>query len=562
MRIKGSEAFLKTLHAAGVEYIFGNPGTTEISLLDQLNESGEIKYILALHESVAAAMADGYARVSGIPGVVSVHTAAGTANSLGMAINAYADYTPLVVMAGLKDSRSLGGGVFCDSPYNAADLMRQYTRWAWQCLESQNISRDTAMALHHALSPPQGPAYLAIPENFWDEDVGDSLHPPSTAGWFEAAAGAEAIENAVQLIVNAKRPIILAGNEAGREGAVHLLVKLAEQLNAPVFCEERINWAYSAFPNNHPLYCGPFNYRSDLIREADLLVGIGSKLFMPPGYAATAYLSPGTKVIHLHSDCSQIGSLYPANGGLPGSVAQNMEMLLAGVREAEIPRWDQKWLKLWHEHGRKRQDRLEQSGGIACTGGSPGHDRPHIFQLIRELSKCASSDAIIINEGIRAGFHLQDYFELPLSRSYFGYTGGCLGWGVPAAMGIKLAKPQRQVIAFVGDGSFLFSCQALWTAAHYGIAIKIVVCNNLGYMAVQSSLQNYKGNLSQKDNLTGSICEPAVDFFFLAQSFGVPAFRVDTCDELREKLEQALQIPGPALLEVRLSNRGLETRQF
>lgn len=167
--MKGSAAFLRTLKSENIKYIFGNPGTTEISLLNTLTEFPEMKYILTLHESVAVGMADGYARASHSPGVASVHTTVGTANALGMTINAFADYSPLIVTAALKDSRSLGGGVFCDAPFHTGDLMRQYTKWSWQCLESDNISRDTSMALHHALASPQGPVFLGIPEKFLGE---------------------------------------------------------------------------------------------------------------------------------------------------------------------------------------------------------------------------------------------------------------------------------------------------------------------------------------------------------------------------------------------------------
>lgn len=335
-----------------------------------------------------------------------------------------------------------------------------------------------------------------------------------------------------------------------------LLVSLAEKLNIPVFSEENINWAYSCFPNNHELYCGPLNPRSELISSADLFIGIGSKMFMPRGYTAQKYLSPDTKVIQVHPDLRQIGSLYPVHAGLAGSVGDNLKLLQTALRDLEIPCWDEKWLSLCSQYRRERQIEMDERKKKASTKGS----YPNIYDLSSKLSELTASDAAIVNEAISSGFVLQDNFNFSSSRGYYGYTGGCLGWGVPAAMGIKLAQPDRQVIAFVGDGSFLFSCQALWTAGRYGIAVKVIVCNNQGYMAVKSSLHEYGENPESRVNTIGQISQPLVDFVSLSRSFGVPAFRVEYPGELQSKLEEVLKTEGPALLEVCLGDTGIEIK--
>lgn len=556
--MKGSEAFLQTLRSAGVKHIFGNPGTTEVGLLNALKDFPDIQYIMTLHESVAAGMADGYARSCRSPGVVSVHTAVGTANTLGMAINAFADYSPLLIMAGLKDSRSLGGGIFCDTPFHAGDLLRQYTKWTWQCLEPENISRDTAMALHHALAAPCGPVFLAIPENFWEESVHKEIHPLSTVSRFQQAASQEHINDAARLIGEAFRPFILAGNEAGAEGVMELVIRLAEERRIPVFSEERINWSYASFPNDHALYCGPYNPRSEPVSAADLCIGIGSKMFMPMAYSPLPHLSPGTKLIHLHPDLRQIGSLYPAHVGLAGSVGKNLELLLAALSKRHPPPQEENWRSLWEQY---RKNRIGQLAAIRSKASAKGK-YPDIFDLAEKLSHAALPNAIVVNEAIRSGHILPDYFTFSSTRSYYGYTGGCLGWGVPAAMGIKLAHPKRQVIAFIGDGSFLFSCQALWTASRYGLKIKIILCNNGGYMAVKSSLREYHENPAGRNNLVGEISRASVDFLSLARGFGIPALRVETPAELAAKLQEALSADGSFLLEVMLEHEALETRHL
>lgn len=165
--MNGSEAFLATLREAGVQYIFGIPGTTEVALMDTLAGQDQIKYVLTLHESIAVGMADGFARATGEPGVVSVHATVGVANTLGMLINSFTDKIPVVVTAGIKDNRTLGTGVFCDSPSQVSDLLRQYTKWSWQVLEPTLLGRDLAKALRQSLNPVPGPVFIGVPENFW-----------------------------------------------------------------------------------------------------------------------------------------------------------------------------------------------------------------------------------------------------------------------------------------------------------------------------------------------------------------------------------------------------------
>lgn len=539
------------MEAAGVKYLFGNPGTTEIALLNELDNSN-LEFMLTLHESVALAMADGYARASGSPGVVCVHTAVGTANTLGMTVNAYTDYSPVVIFAGIKDSRGLGSGIFCDSPFQVTELLRQYTCWSWQCLTPQNISQDTARAINSALAPPKQPAFLAIPEDFWNEEVISTVDKSSKISKFQAAAREEEVKSAVELIMNSSKPVILAGNEVGREQSVNLVTKLAEKYEIPVFAEEQISWSFLNFPNRHPLYCGCYKPDYELLQEADLLIVIGAKLFSSARYTEQQMVPAQTKIIHFHPDSMQIGAVYPVEIGLIGSVAANLSRLLEA---ADLNSKDNITNEYWRN--KREQHQLSKKNLIMKTQNVVSHsDKPHILQLVALLSELAAPDAIIVNEGIRAGFYLQDHFEFTADRSYFGYTGGCLGWGVPAALGIKMVNSNRQVIAFVGDGSFLFSNQALWTAAHYKIDVKIIVCNNRGYMAIKSSLKLYEDN--NEKNIIGDLSNPEIDIVSLAQSFGVPATRIATSADIKQTLEDFLVFPGPALLEVQLDNHGLE----
>ena len=246
----GAQAFVATLKNAGVKYVFGLPGTTEAALIDRLAVDEHLQYLLALHESVAVGMADGFARASGNPAVVSVHTTAGTANGLGMLINSFADGVPVLLTAGLKDHRALGTGVFCDAPVQVTDITRQYTKWSWQVLSAGCLGRDTAKALRLALSPPQGPVFLGIPEDFW-------LMPSQPAGLsaqanvYECRGDKSAVEAAVALLHTAGAPVLMVGNEVGRAGVQEAAIALAELWQMPVVNEDRTALAYANFPTDH-----------------------------------------------------------------------------------------------------------------------------------------------------------------------------------------------------------------------------------------------------------------------------------------------------------------------
>lgn len=554
--MNGAEVFLEVLRSAGVRYIFGLPGTTEAALLDALAAREDIQFVLTLHESIAVGMADGFARATGSPGVVSVHTTVGTANALGMVINAFNDQVPLIVTAGIKDQRALGTGVFCDSPFQVADLLRQYTKWSWQVLDPACLGRDLAKAFRLCRSPVPGPVFVGIPENFWPAP--STADPELTVGIARPYRGDSAsIEEAVKMLQTAARPVMMVGNEVGGAGALDEAVAFAEKWQLPVFTEERSSWAYLNFPTDHPLYAGSFNRNSPLVKKADVVLSVGARMFMPMGYRTERYFSPGTRVIQIHSDPGRIATHVPVALGIVSEARPALQDLLAASRDVRINR-------------QERAGQLEEIAALKLAGArakeellvsAQASERVRVQHLISELSRLAPLDAVVVNEGIRSGYYLQDFFNFTRRRSYFGYTGGCLGWGLGAALGIKLAFPGREVIAFLGDGSFLFSPQALWTAAHYGIGVKVVICNNMAYMAVKSALRQCNGQAAARGRFLGvDLTDPEIDYPSLCRGFGVPAKRVASPAGLADGIRQLLSQEGPAVLEVVVDPGDMEKR--
>lgn len=552
--MNGSEVFLQVIKKAGIQYVFGAPGTTEISLIDKLAAEEGVGYILALHESVAVGMADGYARATGKTGLASVHTTVGTANSLGIMINSYSDRVPLLVTAGCKDHRALGTGVFCDSPYFLPDMAREYSKWSGQVLEARYLARDLSKALRLTQTLPAGPVFLSIPENFFlEEDVYNTNLPVRPPG--ENCRGyAGDIKKALNLLHKAKRPVLMVGNEVGREGCIDQAINLAEKWQFPVFSEERLALTNTNFPTDHPLYVGTFNPENGLIQNADLLLSIGTRLFLPFSYKRTEYLRPETKIIHVSSDQNLIGNMCAVELGIFSNAKAALEDLMngsAGGREGESLQKEE--VVKFKEKKKRAKNSLLMEAGKSKNIRVP--------YLVDALSRYAADNAMIINQGVRSGFYLHDFFQFHSKRKYFGSSGGYLGWGLPAAMGIQLAHPGVQAISFLGDGSFLFSPQALWTAAHYNIPVKIILCNNRSYMAVKSSLRKLNGYSKKMDKFLGcDITEPEIDYVSLCKGFGVSSWKIDTPEEVPEALSILLNHNGPALLEVLVDSKDMEER--
>lgn len=554
--MNGAEIFIKTLTEAGIRYIFGVPGTTEVALMDVLTAQQDLQFVLTLHESIAVAMADGLARSTGNPGLVSVHATIGTANTLGMLVNSFDDCVPVVVTAGIKDQRALGTGVFCDSPYQVTDLLRQYTKWSWQVLDSGSLGRDLNKALNLCQSPVAGPVFIGIPENFWTEPVPANTELIKNLSR-QFRGDVASINQSIIMLQKASNPIMIIGSEVGRAGALKEAVALAEHWQTPVFCEERFSWTNLSFPTDHPLYCGTFNPNSPLVKQADVVLGIGARMFMPMGYQENNYFSAETEIIQIHSDPRRIATHVPVALGIISDARSALQDILAASQKIQLNLAERKHQQ--EEIARLKAVKVQAQQELLGKAKESGTIK--VQYLVSELSRQAAKDAVVVNEGIRSGFYLHDFFNFTEERSYLGYTGGCLGWGVSAAMGVQLAFPERQVIAFSGDGSFLFSPQALWTAAHYGIGIKTVICNNSAYMAVKGSLLQHKGNAAATGKFVGvDLTEPSVNYPALCQGFGVPAWQVNESGKLCDTINEFLSHQGPAVLEVVVDPSEMEKR--
>lgn len=536
---------IAVLKANGITRMFGNPGTTELALLDA-TVSERMDFHLCLHEGAAVAMADGFGRATGTTGVVMVHTSVGTANTLTNLINVRSDAQPLLVIAGDKDDRLSGRGSFCEVP-DLPGLVRQVTKEAWRVTLPEKLPELSLRALKVARAPTPGPVFISAPENYMAaelpaEVVGQYVHRATAV---DLRVHPDLLRTIIAALTSARRPLLIAGNEVGASGAAAQLAELAEMMCVPVVGEEVFTSNALNFPTTHALYHGNFSPDLEVVKDADLVVAIGARLFMEYAFPAKPYLRPGLRLLQIGSDATELGKIYPAELAVLGEVGSAIREMLALVANQTAPRADLR------SERQARATRCSDNMVDRISPVPPGTMDPE--QLLRAMHTALPADAVIVDESVLSKRLMQRHPLLAGRRRYFGTSGGGLGWGIPAAIGVQLGLPKHRTVAFVGDGGALFNLQSLWTAAHLQLPVVIVVVNNGGYMAVRRGLGQFEGESVRVGRFPGSfIAEPELDFCQLAGGLGVQAMTVHHADEVAQALHWALALGAPALLDIRI----------
>jgi benzoylformate decarboxylase len=547
----GAQAMYELMARKGVRYVFGNPGTTELPFMDQFAARDEISYILALHEDSALGIAAGYAEATGRAAVVNLHTNPGLAHALGNLYNAYRAGTPLVVTAGQQDTRSM-----IDDPLLYADMLelaRQHTKWAWEVRHASEIPAALARAFRLAETAPTGPVFVSLPVNTMEERAEVEM-PPCTEIGPRVRGDRAKIEEAARLLAAARNPLIIAGDGCARSGAVGKVVELAEAIAARVHAEP-LN-SLLTFPTNHPLYGGPLfpnaAQTAALLDGSDVILIIGVSNLAPLVYTGARLVPAAARLIQINMDARELGKNYPAEVAIladPRSAVEELIEILApimsGAASESIAR---RRAIVTARIANGRAKFVEQSSASDDDGlMSPGY-------VAREMRRAAASDAVLVDESVTSTAFVRAMFELGEPNSYFYAKGGSLGLGLPAAVGVKLAMPDRQVVCAVGDGSALYSIQALWSAARYKLAVVFVVFNNASYMILKGGLLAMRGASAERGRFVGmDLTEPEINFVGLAESMGVAARRVSRASELGETLDWALNEDGPTLLDVAIA---------
>jgi benzoylformate decarboxylase len=545
--ISGKRAFLELLKQEGVEYIFGNPGTTELPLMDALAVEADLRYVLGLQEAAVMAMADGYAQASGKLTAVSLHVAPGLGNAMGMLYDARKAGSPIIVTAGQHDQT-----FSFTEPLLWADLpeiARPLVKWSAEVHRLEDLPRAVHRAAKTALAPPTGPVFLSLPGDVLTNEAELDFDAPSRVAP-NIRGDRAAIEAAADVCANAEHPLIFAGDAIAQSGSHGEIVAFAELLGAPVYAEAVASRA--SFPASHPLFFGAMVRLQTAIREIlerhDLLISIGADLFTLSLPSNSDALPRGMPIVHLDTDPWELAKNYPVDAAVFGEPKVTLpELTGETMRRMSEPQ---------RTRARERRKRNEGEAAaartklIAAARDAAMRSPIEPLALLHLIGETLPAHAVVVDETISSGAGLRLLLKSDDTQSFFGLRGGGIGWGLPAAIGVKLALPQRPVFALVGDGSAMYTAQALWTAAQQQLGVTFVIFNNTSYKILKQRVSAIGGHAAQTQRYVGmDLRDPAIDFVMLAQSLGLEARRATTLDQVRAELELGLRGGGPRLVE-------------
>ena len=549
-RITGRSAFLALLKDEGITHLFGNPGTTELPIMHALKDHPDLTYVMAMQESLVVAIADGFSRASGRLVACNVHVAPGLGNALGSLYNASFTGTPMILTAGQQEQ---GHGLMEPVLYGPLVQMAEpLVKWAVEVSRLEDLPRIVRRAAKIATTPPTGPVFISLPGDILNSEAGIELGR-STRIDTRVKPSDEALQALVARILKAQRPVIVAGDEVVKSDALKEAASLAEALGAPAY---QCSTPYGAhFLSESPCFMGALSRLQKQVREVlspyDLMIVLGADPLRMSVYSEVDPLPDGLSIVQIGLVDWDLAKNYGAEIALKADVRETLRALVPALKAAGGAA-----LETRARHGiaelasrnwsARRKAVVEQI--VKAKDKSPIDPDFLTLQLVEAMP----DNAIMVDEGLTSG---RQILSLRPHRERYGYhalASGGFGWGLPASVGVSLANPRRPVVCFSGDGSAMYSIQALWTAAHHKLPLSVVIANNGGYRIIKQRLLAFHGD----DNYVGmDFVDPPVDFAGLASSLGLEAMRISDPAELRPKLSDAFSRPGAKLIEVMVDGR-------
>ncbi len=547
--MRGRELFMEALLAHGVERIFGNPGTTESPLLDSLSAYPSIRYVTALHEGVALCAASYYAQASGKTGVVSLHVAPGLGNAIGMLYGALRANSPMVVTAGGQDTR-----LRLNNPVLGHDLVAMaapVTKWSVQVERADEMAPVLRRAFKIAHDEPKGPVFVALPIDVMEQeteiaDIRPAIthRPPRIAP--------QTIEAIAEVLVRSQAPALLLGDDAARASVTSDLVRLAESLGASVWHEGlRMR---TAFPTDHFSHRLSLPFDAGQTRDAlaafDTILVIGGRFFEDVWFAPGSPFPDEATVLQIETSYEHLGRSFAPEIGAVGDIADAIPELVAAINAAPSS---------FHDAARQRcaalQARKAKEGEVQRTRTERAWDRRPISipRAMAEIAEGLPADAIVVDESITASIDLARTIVSKGPDDYFGARGGGIGQGLAGALGVKAAEPARPVLCISGDGSAMYSIQALWTAAHAGLPVVFVILANGEYRILKHNIDVYRQRFqvtSQEPYAHMELHEPRLGFVEMANGMGIAATRIEDPATIAGTLSDACQSGLPHLIEI------------
>jgi benzoylformate decarboxylase len=511
------DATLNLLRTFKIQKVFGNPGSTELPFLSDWPD--DIDYVLGLQEASVIGMADGYAQATRNAGFVNLHSAAGVGNALGNIYTAHRNQTPLVITAGQQARSILPLQPFLYAE-RASEFPRPYVKFSVEPARAEDVPAAIARAYYVAMQPPCGPTFVSVPIDDWTHqtqvinarDISRELGPDAGAMKTLGAA-----------LAASKRPALVVGPAVDRAQAVDLMVRLAEKTRAAVWVSPFS--ARCSFPERHPQFAGFLHASpaqlSDALRGHDVVVVIGAPVFTFHVEGHASIFDGATSIFQITDDPTA-AAVTPQGTSIVATMRPALTMLLEMLPET----------------------RRAMPAGRALPAAPRAADPIPIDFLLHALSEAMPDDAALVEEAPSHRPAMQNFMPMRGQDSFYTMASGGLGYGLPASVGIALGRPNIRTVCLVGDGSAMYSIQALWTAGQRKLPLTAVVINNAGYGAMRSFSQ-----VMQVRNVPG-LDLPGIDFVRIAQGLGCDAARVTKSSELASALKRGLTHDGVSLIEV------------
>lgn len=538
--MKTAELFVECLLTEGVDAVFGNPGTTELPVVEALGARGTPAFHLGLQEIVCMGMADGYAQATGEPAVVNLHASPGLGNAMGNLFNAWRTSTPLVITVGQQDTRFA-----LEAPLLFSDLVRQasqYTKWSWEVRSPQELPTAVRRAFKEATTPPKGPVFLSLPMDVMAKEA-EGLPLPSVRLSLGPPPAAE-IAAAARLAAGAQRPVIVAGDRLDRPNASEEMIRLAELLGAPIWAEPLAQRL--PCPPNHPMFAGFLPPFGPLLRrslaDTDLVLVLGGEAFLLyPPFDPGSPFPTGAKVVHVDDSPSLLARAHALDVGI---MADLPSAILALRQSLGANRWTERYERTV---SRLSRDRDDQSRRVQVTmSEKPNHPAAVLGALAPVIR-----DRIVVDEAVSAAGHLFRSFRFGAPGQRFGHRGGGLGWGLPAALGVSLARKGQEVLAVLGDGSAMYAIQGLWTAAHLQLPIAFLILDNGVYEIIRAGLRRQGGPAAKRRVYLGTeIAKPSLDWAALARAMGLRYAEAEDAGDVADAVISIFEEGGPGLIRV------------
>ena len=555
----GADLFADTLEAYDVEHVFGNPGTTELPIMQGIVNS-DLEYILGAHEDIAVGMASGYAATRRYhtdddpsinpAGVVNLHITPGLAHGVGNIYGASFAGTPLVVTAGNheRDFRHEEPLLYGE----LEEMVDQFCKWSDEVLDVRALPTMLRRAFRVALTPPQGPVFLGLPQDVMLQETDPSaiepLGPIPTAG----AGDPDQVQRAADLLAEADEPVLVLGDEVARAGqdAVDAAVDLAEAAGAAVYGE--ILACEVNFPGDHPQWISYMPAAESLVQslmDTDTLVFVGTSTHTTLMRHEEPLVSPDTTCIHVSPEDWEVGKNYPADAAVVGDTGLVMEHLAGKLEDQVSEEERQRRLDVVQE-GKEQLSDLMMS--ISVDEAPEGETRAGKHELVDALRETAP-DAYIVDEGVTSKYPL--LLRWPLQpQQMVSNKGGGLGYGLPASVGAALAESMRedprQVMGYVGDGSYLYYPHAVYSAARYDLDLTVVISDNRNYRILKNNTANIYGGDAEDYDYVGMDFDPPVDLVKNAESHGATAHLAETAEEIAPTVAEAMDNDGVDVVDV------------